>query len=171
MSGRWCTAQIGLVQSGVLSSGSPQVRATQHRLAQVRLHQTGLAQPTIREVDAAQVAFAQNREREIHLDERDRPQPAFGEHRTQHAAVTKDTVPQCCSPEGTVAEGRSDVLGLTEVDTAEITLGEHHAFGPQPPQIVIAKIVLDEFALRPDGFGVRHAISRAPTGGRSARTQ
>ena len=62
------------------------------------------------------------------------------------------------------------MLGLPQIDTAEVTLGEHHAFGPQPTQVIVAKIVLSEFAFRPNGFGLCHAISRAPTGARSART-
>ena len=58
------------------------------------------------------------------------------------------------------------MFGLAKVDAAEVALGEHHTFGPQPSQVVVAKIVLDEFPFRPDGFGFRHAISRAPTGAR-----
>ncbi len=63
------------------------------------------------------------------------------------------------------------MLGLAQIDPAEVAFGEHHALGPQPAQIVVAKIVRSEFALGPDSFGFgHHAISRAPTGARSART-
>ena len=44
------------------------------------------------------------------------------------------------------------MFGLAHVDTAEIAVGEHDAFGPQPRQVVIAKVVLDELPFCPNGF-------------------
>lgn len=63
------------------------------------------------------------------------------------------------------------MFGLAQVNAAEVAVGEHHAFGPQSVQVIVAKIVLDEFPFCPNGFGFRHAISRVPTGGRSAHTR
>jgi hypothetical protein len=71
--------------------------------------------------------------------------------------MTKRAVPQRRPAEGTVAERRPHVFGLAQIDTAEVAFGEHYAFGPQPSQIVVAKIVLNEFPFCPNGFGFGHA--------------
>ena len=50
-------------------------------------------------------------------------------------------------------------------DTAEVALVEHHAFGAQPAEIVVAEVVADEFPLDPDCFVDVHRLSRAARSG------
>jgi hypothetical protein len=58
------------------------------------------------------------------------------------------------------------MFGLAKVNAAEVAIGENHAFGPQPVEILVAKVMRSEFALAPDSLGLGHAISRAPKGAR-----
>ena len=62
-----------------------------------------------------------------------------------------------------IAEGRSEVFGLGQVDPAEVAFGEHDAFGAQPVQLLVAEVVADELAIGPDRVGLSHAVSRAAT--------
>jgi hypothetical protein len=48
------------------------------------------------------------------------------------------------------------VHGLGQVHTGEHTLGEHHAFGVQPAEILIAKVVTFELSIYPLLVGVGH---------------
>ena len=60
-----------------------------------------------------------------------------------------------------VPECRADVFGLGEVDTAEVALVEHHTFGAQPAQILVAEVMSDELPFGPDFFVVVHRLNRA----------
>ena len=53
------------------------------------------------------------------------------------------------------------MLGLGEVDTAEVALVEHHPLGAQPAEILVAEVVADEFPFGPDCFVDVHRLSRA----------
>jgi hypothetical protein len=64
------------------------------------------------------------------------------------------------SLESAVPEGRADVLGLGEIYPAKVTLVEHHPFGAQPAEIIVAEIVCDELPFDPDLFVVAHRLSR-----------
>src|SRR6185312_526347 len=63
--------------------------------------------------------------------------------------------------ERAIAERRSQMLGLGEVDPAEIALGEHHALGVQPTEIVVAEIAADEFAISPIHYAVGDKLASA----------
>ena len=52
------------------------------------------------------------------------------------------------------------MLGLGEIDAAEIAFGEHDALGAQPAEIVVAEVVADEFAIGP--IALRGATSSLP---------
>src|SRR5262249_53591671 len=103
--------------------------------------------------------------------ELDRPHAAFGEHRTEEAALAERAVQQRSTPECAIAECRTDVLGLGHVDAAEVALGEHDTLGAQSAQVVVAEVVAVEFPLGPDRFVVTHAVSRAAARDCSARTR
>ena len=53
------------------------------------------------------------------------------------------------------------MFGLREVDTAEVALVEHHPFGAQAAEILVAEVVSDEFPFGPDFFVGVHRLSRA----------
>ena len=67
--------------------------------------------------------------------------------------------------ESAVPERRADVFGLRKVDTAEVALVEHHPFGAQPAEILVAEVVSDEFSFDPDFFVGVHRFSREATSG------
>ena len=97
-------AQVGLVHLGVLQPRAGQVGTAQHSLAQIRLDQAGFAQSAVGQVDATQVRCTENGQREVDLDKCDRPDPAFGEHRTEETAVPKRAVQQRSPAKRAIAE-------------------------------------------------------------------
>ncbi len=58
------------------------------------------------------------------------------------------------------------MFGLGQVDTREVTSGEHHAFGVKATEIFVAKVVTLEFPV--DFVRVYH-FSRQPASADSAR--
>ncbi len=65
-------------------------------------------------------------------------------------------------PKGAVLQGRPSNVQLRKADptcsdsarfdAAKVALVEHHAFGAQPAQIVVAEVMADEFPFDPGGF-------------------
>ena len=61
--------------------------------------------------------------------------------------------------------------GFREIDTTEVALIEHHSFGAQAAEIVVAEVMSDELPFGPDFFVGVHRFSRAGKRGCRGRTR
>lgn len=141
--------QVRAVQTQSLRAGPGEVRATQYRFPQIGANQGGLPEPATGEIDPAQVRPGQHSQAEIRLFDDDWPQPAVLERRAEKTAVPEGAVPQRRPAEPAVAKCRAIVLGVAEIGTTEVAVGEDHPFGSKVGEILVGEVVTGEFTVHP----------------------